>query len=126
MAKVLGIGGVFFKAGDVKSRLAWYRDFLGLDLASDFDGVLFPWTSKGGDDHATVFSLFDADTSYFSPSEQPFMVNFIVDDLDAMRAQLKDKGAEVLDEIEEMDGIGRFGWVMDPGGVKLELWEPAR
>ncbi|MEL6363208.1 MAG: VOC family protein [Pseudomonadota bacterium] len=125
MAKVLGIGGVFFKTQPTEMQ-AWLKDNLGIEKGEGFDGAVFPWKSAdGARDHATIVGLFDQDTSYFEPSSEPFMVNFIVDDLDAMLADLRTKGCSVHDKTEEMDGIGRFGWVDAPGGVKIELWQPA-
>ena len=125
MAKVLGIGGVFFKTMPNETQ-SWLADNLGIEKGEGFDGALFKWKSEdGARDHATVLGLFDQDTTYFEPSPHPFMLNFIVDDLDAMLNQLREKGANVHDRTDEMEGLGRFGWVDGPGGLKIELWEPA-
>ena len=112
-AGVTGLGGVFFRARDPDELKAWYGRVLGVpseDLMRS-DGL--------------VFAIFDADTDYFGPSGQGFMVNFRVASLDAMLARLREAGAEVDDEIQEQEGIGRFGWAADPEGNRFELWEPA-
>ena len=112
-AGVTGLGGVFFRARDPDELKAWYGRVLGVpaeDLMRS-DGL--------------VFAIFDADTDYFGPSGQGFMVNFRVASLDAVLARLREAGAEVDDEIQEQEGIGRFGWAADPEGNRFELWEPA-
>ena len=119
MAKVLGVGGIFFKAADVPAVSDWYRRVLGLELA-DWGGAAFPPLPRG----VTVWSPFAADTGYFAPSAQPFMVNFVVDDLDAVLIRVAAEGVEVLGR-DDQDAMGRFAWIMDPAGVKIELWEPA-
>ncbi|MGW3108792.1 VOC family protein [Streptomyces sp. NPDC001100] len=117
MERVLGIGGHFMRAGDPAALSAWYRDCLGLD--ADEQGL---WEQEAG---PTVFAAFPADTDYFGSRTQQTMLNFRVRDLDAMLAQLRAKGAEVDVETQEMDGVGRFGWVTDPEGNRIELWQPA-
>jgi glyoxylase I family protein len=110
---VTGLGGVFFRARDPDELKSWYGRVLGVpseDLMRS-DGL--------------VFAIFDADTDYFGPSGQGFMVNFRVGSLDAVLARLRESGAEVDDEIQEQEGIGRFGWAVDPEGNRFELWEPA-
>ena len=123
MQRVRGVGGVFFKAVDPERLSKWYRDILGLPI-EPFGGAFFRWSqldaSKGA---GTVFSPFKADTEYFSPSEKPFMINFVVDDLDAMLKQARDAGAVVDDKITE-ESYGKFGWLMDPEGNRIELWQP--
>jgi glyoxylase I family protein len=112
-AGVTGLGGVFFRARDPDELKAWYQRVLGVpaeDLMRS-DGL--------------VFAIFHADTDYFGPSGQGFMVNFRVASLDAMLARLREAGAEVDEEIQEQEGIGRFGWAADPEGNRFELWEPA-
>jgi len=118
MARVIGVGGVFFKAADPEAVTAWYRRVLGLDLEG-WGGVAFPPLDRG----VTVWSPFKADTKYFDPSTQPFMVNFVVDDLDSILDQAETQGAEVVGR-DDNDPNGRFAWLMDPAGVKIELWEP--
>lgn len=123
MQRVRGIGGVFFKAADPKALSAWYRDVLGLPIEA-WGGVFFPWSSLKGDDGAgTVWSPFSLESNYFAPSQKPFMLNFVVDDLDAMLAQARAAGAVVDDKVTEEDH-GRFGWLLDPEGNRIELWQP--
>ncbi len=119
MEKVLGIGGVFFKARDPKALAAWYREHLGLSIESEQTYGLLP--AEAGD--KTVWSTFPADTTCFGSGPSPFMVNYRVPNLDAMLAQLRKAGAQVEDRIEEYD-YGRFGWATDPEGNRFELWEP--
>jgi len=117
MERVLGIGGYFVRASDPAALGAWYRDILGLD--TDENGL---WQQAAG---PTVFAPFDADTDYFGSPSQQTMLNFRVRDLDAMLAQLREAGADVAAETQDMDGVGRFGWVTDPEGNRIELWQPA-
>jgi predicted enzyme related to lactoylglutathione lyase len=117
MERVLGIGGYFLRAPDPSALHAWYRDCLGLD--TDEHGL---WQPDAG---PTVFATFESDTDYFGDHAQQTMLNFRVRDLDAMLAQLRAHGAAVADETEDMEGVGRFGWVTDPAGNRIELWEPA-
>lgn len=116
MERVLGIGGHFLRAKDPAALSAWYRDCLGLD--ADQYGQ---WTQQAG---PTVFAAFPADTDYFGSREQQTMLNFRVGDLDAMLAQLRARGADVSAETQAMEGVGRFGWVIDPEGNRIELWQP--
>ncbi len=123
MERVKGIGGVFFKSTDPKALLDWYRDHLGIEHA---DGcAVFQWRRPDEPERkgSTTWSPFSQDTKYFSPSKAPFMVNYRVDDLDAMLAQLRSAGITVDDNIEESE-FGRFGWAMDPDGNRFELWQP--
>ena len=117
MERVTGIGGYFLRAADPAALASWYRDCLGLD--ADDNGV---WSQGEG---PTVFSTFESGTDYFGSPTQQTMLNFRVQDLDAMLTQLRDKGAEVDDETQAMEGVGRFGWVTDPEGNRVELWQPA-
>lgn len=118
MEKVLGIGGVFFRAKEPKALAAWYQANLGINLAPT-DMTMQPWVSKEG---VTVFAPFADDTDYF-PADRGFMLNFRVRDLEAMLAQLRAASIEVTRE-ETMDGIGRFARIHDPEGNPVELWEP--
>lgn len=124
MERVQGVGGVFFKnRGDKVALLAWYRDNLGIPVAS-WGGFNFRWADMDGAEHAsTTWSPFDADSDYFGRADQQWMVNFRVPDLHAMLAQLRAAGADVLDKVEESE-YGKFGWVTDPQGNRIELWEP--
>lgn len=126
MAKVTGIGGIFMKSPDPKKLMTWYSEHLGLESNDEFVGALLKWREYDEPDTeaTSVFGLFDQDTDYFNPSEAPFMVNFRVDNLDAMLKRLRDQGCDVVEKTEDLDGIGRFGWVVDPEGRKIELWEP--
>jgi predicted enzyme related to lactoylglutathione lyase len=117
MERVLGIGGYFLRAGDPAALSDWYRDCLGVD--TDDSG---PWRQQQG---VTVFATFDAGTDYFGSPAQQTMLNFRVRDLDAMLAQLRAAGAAVAAQTQDLDGIGRFGWVSDPEGNRIELWQPA-
>ena len=117
MERVLGIGGYFLRAADPAALGAWYRDCLG--LAADEHGL---WSQEAG---PTVFATFESETDYFGSPAQPSMLNFRVRDLDAMLAQLRAKGAQVAPETQDMEGVGRFGWVTDPEGNRVELWQPA-
>jgi predicted enzyme related to lactoylglutathione lyase len=117
MERVVGIGGVFLRASDPAALNTWYRDCLGLD--ADEHGL---WQQGAG---PTVFAPFEHDTDYFGSRSQQVMLNFRVADLGAMLAQLRAMGADVAEDTQEMDGVGRFGWVTDPEGNRVELWEPA-
>jgi predicted enzyme related to lactoylglutathione lyase len=117
MERVVGIGGHFMRATDPEALTTWYRENLGLDV--DEMGL---WQQQAG---PTVFAAFDADTGYFGRREQQVMLNFRVRDLDAMLAQLRAAGADVVEETQEMEGVGRFGWVTDPEGNRIELWQAA-
>ncbi|WP_426594023.1 VOC family protein [Cellulomonas sp. McL0617] len=116
MERVVGIGGYFLRSADPVALGAWYRECLGLD--ADENGLWFP------DAGPTVFATFAYDTGYFGSPDQQVMLNFRVRDLDAMLAQLRERGASVVGEPESMEGVGRFGWVTDPEGNRIELWEP--
>ena len=122
MAKVLGLGGLFFKAKDPSALLGWYRDVLGLTL-TDWGGVMFspqPMASQEG--AATVFAGFAEGSDYFQPSPKPFMVNFAVDDLDGMLARCREHGVAIIKQTDEP--YGRFAHILDPEGTKIELWQP--
>ena len=116
MERVLGIGGYFLRATDPAALNAWYRDALGLD--AEENGL---WHQGTG---PTVFATFESLTDYFGSRAQQVMLNFRVRDLGAMLAQLRLKGADVAEETQEMEGVGRFGWVTDPEGNRVELWQP--
>ncbi|WP_104164074.1 VOC family protein [Cryobacterium sp. N22] len=117
MEHVLGIGGYFLRAADPVALTAWYRECLGLDAGEN--GL---WQQEPG---PTVFATFEPETDYFGSRTQGTMLNFRVRDLDAMLAQLGAAGADVAAETEDMVGVGRFGWVTDPEGNRIELWQPA-
>jgi predicted enzyme related to lactoylglutathione lyase len=123
MGRVVGIGGVFFKSKDPKALAAWYRDMLGIEIA-DWGGAMLPLRDKAQAPKGAVqvWSPFKQDTDYFKPSTREFMIDFQVDDLDAMLAKLKAKGVAVLGHQDSEDG--GFAWIMDPDGTKIELWQP--
>src|SRR5689334_7573698 len=122
--KVTGLGGVFFKATDPKRMYRWYEQHLGL-RAND-GGVFFRWREKESDTPGTtVWAIFDRDTKYFDPSQAPFMFNYRVDDLDALLTRLRAEGVQV-DEKREDSQHGRFAWITDPEGNRIELWEPPK
>ena len=126
MQRVVGIGGIFFKANDPEKLGAWYRTHLGIDV-QEWGGANFQerGSSGGGSQRQAfiVWSPFEAGTTYFAPSEKPFMINYRVDDLDAVLAQLRAEGVEVDEQTQESE-FGKFGWLMDPEGNRVELWEP--
>ena len=124
MAKVTGIGGVFIKSAGKGSELAaWYKKNLGLDLES-WGGAILKWPDdKAEDGGLTVWSAADNDTKWFSPSESSFMINYRVDNMDELLEQLKQNGVEIEKGPESHEN-GKFAWIMDPDGNKLELWEP--
>jgi predicted enzyme related to lactoylglutathione lyase len=119
---VVGIGGVFIRARDPAALARWYTDRLGIEtmVIGEHEDV---WRPEGG---PTVFSPFPDDTDYFGRPDQQVMLNFRVRDLDAMLAQLRAAGADVVERSEEVPGIGRFGWGHDPEQNRFELWEPAK
>jgi predicted enzyme related to lactoylglutathione lyase len=119
MERVLGVGGVFFKARDPQALAEWYAKHLGVPF--DTGQTYGTFTAAAGDQ--TVWSVFPQDTTYFAPSSAPYMFNFRVRNLAAMLTQLRAAGAAVDDRVEEYD-YGNFGWVMDPEGNRIELWEP--
>ena len=123
--RVTGIGGVFFKARDPKALSLWYRDKLGLAVTDGAAFASFEWRER--EDSArigkTAWSLFRSDSKYFEPSQATFMINYRVRDLDRMLAQLRAQGVSVESKVVE-DVTGKFAWVVDPEGNKIELWEP--
>lgn len=121
--RVTGIGGFFFKATNSKELVAWYGKHLGLN--TDAYGSTFRWKDEQGNACSTQWSPFAADTTYFAPSEKQFMQNFRVENLEQLLAALKEEGVTVVGEIESYD-YGKFGWIVDPEGNKIELWEPGK
>lgn len=119
--RVTGLGGFFFKTRNPDKIKKWYNNHLGLD--TDQYGCTFWWKDKEGKDCSTQWSPFKEDTSYFNPSKKEFMMNFRVENLEALLVALKDEGVTVVGEIEEYD-YGKLGWIMDQEGNKIELWEP--
>lgn len=125
MAKVIGVGGVFFLSPDPDGLMAWYADTLGLTI-NDYGGADFLHADSGKafpQGARTIFSGFKDTTEYFAPSDKPFMINLMIDDMDSMLSRLKEKGVALEGEPQDFD-YGRFAWVMDPNGTKIELWQP--
>lgn len=124
MKRVTGIGGIFFKARDPEALGAWYRKHLGIEVEA-WGGCAFSWKTPDNPDGVgtTVWSPFAEDTAYFAPGTASFMINYRVDDLEALLAVLRAEGVQVEDKIEE-SAQGKFGWVLDPEGHKVELWQP--
>ena len=124
MNRVTGIGGIFFKAKDQQALLAWYRKHLGIDVQA-WGGTTFRWHSPEQPNlqGSTAWSIFPASSGYFAPSTAPFMVNYRVDNLHELLAALRAEGCDVDSKTEESE-YGKFGWVMDPEGNRVELWEP--
>ncbi len=121
MAKVLGLGGFFFKAREPVKLGEWYQKWLGMELQSDHNSVSFQ-ASALPEKAYSVWSPFEQDTDYFQPSGQATMVNLIVDDVKEAISQVREGGAEIVGEIEEYS-YGTFGWFLDPEGNKVELWK---
>jgi predicted enzyme related to lactoylglutathione lyase len=123
--RVTGLGGFFFKASDPKSLARWYEDNLGVPIDPSYGGASFKWREAGDPSREgqTLWTPFAADTKYFEPSRAPFMVNFRVRDLRAMLDQLRAAGVAVDDKVDDTP-FGKFGWLLDPDGNRIELWEP--
>jgi predicted enzyme related to lactoylglutathione lyase len=136
MKRVTGIGGIFFKSEDPARLYAWYEKHLGIKAATDGSGAIFPWSTpqeetdanssddlKANSGGMTVWSIFPRSTKYFDPSSSPFMINYCVENLDALLEELKKEGVTIDPRREDYD-YGRFAWIMDPDGNRIELWEP--
>ena len=123
MKRVTGIGGIFFKCEKPQNILEWYRRHLGISQVGE--SSVFEWMQKDRPEEFghTVWGPFEETTRYFSPSKKSFMINYRVENLEALIEQLREEGVEVVGEIEKYE-YGKFGWVMDPEGNKIELWEP--
>jgi predicted enzyme related to lactoylglutathione lyase len=121
MAKVLGVGGVFFKAKDSTALGEWYQKHLGVPVEPPYGANFMPAMMPAGG--LTVWAPFKHDTEYFAPSEREFMFNLVVDNLEEALQQVRAAGAEVMDETMDEE-YGKFGWFVDPEGTKVELWEP--
>lgn len=117
MAKITGLGGIFHIVPDPAATRAWYKEVLGLD--GDY-GPQLPWSEEPGEQPYSLISHFSDDT-YLQPSSARFMINLRVDDLAGMTASLRAKGIEILGEVDE--GYGKFAWILDCDGIKIELWE---
>jgi catechol 2,3-dioxygenase-like lactoylglutathione lyase family enzyme len=124
MKRVTGIGGIFFKSPDPKRLSDWYKAHLGLNVEA-WGGAAFPWSGPDNPTGTgtTIWNPFQADTEHFAPSTSSFMINYRVDDLHGLLAALREEGCQVLDKVDDSE-YGKFGWVVDPDGNKVELWEP--
>jgi predicted enzyme related to lactoylglutathione lyase len=126
--RVTGIGGIFFKGHDPEKLYQWYEKHLGIVREAHGQGAAFHWREQSEYDQReglTGWAVFPEDTKYFQPSRSAFMINYRVDDLDALLAALKQEGVEIDPHREDYD-YGRFAWIMDPEGNRIELWEPPR
>ena len=121
--RILGIGGIFFKSANRDQMREWYSKHLG--LADQGQGVMLPWREHGDPqkEHVTVWTVFPASTHYFDPSPSPFMINYIVDDLDALLNRLQQEGVKI-DAKRMNESYGHFAWIYDSDGNKIELWQP--
>lgn len=124
MKRVTGIGGIFFKAKDPVALRAWYRKHLGIDV-QEWGGAAFAWTDDAGNPAGgmTIWTINGRDSDSFAPSQAAFMVNYRVADLAGLLRALRDEGCNVLDRTDDSE-YGKFGWVIDPEGNKVELWQP--
>ena len=124
MRRVTGIGGVFFQAKDPAMLRAWYKKHLGIDV-QEWGGAAFSWTDNEGKPvgGTTVWSIGPAQSNQFAPGTATFMVNYRVDDLHALIKVLREEGCNVLDKVDDSE-YGKFAWVIDPEGNKVELWQP--
>lgn len=120
--RITGLGGIFFRSPDPAALARWYRDALGIGMEG-WNGAMFADGAPGRPPYQ-IWSPFDAKSDYFAPSEGSFMINFAVDDLDAFLARLDARGVTPTGR-DDSDGNGRFAWIIDPDGTKIELWEPA-
>ncbi|HTL50666.1 MAG TPA: VOC family protein [Steroidobacteraceae bacterium] len=124
MKRVTGIGGIFFKAKDPAALRAWYQEHLGIDV-EPWGGTAFRWADEAGNAFkgTTIWNIGDAKNDYYAPSQSTFMINYRVADLAPLLKALREEGCNVLDKTDDSE-YGKFGWVMDPEGNKVELWQP--
>jgi predicted enzyme related to lactoylglutathione lyase len=124
MKRVTGIGGIFFTAKDATALRAWYQQHLGVDV-QDWGGAAFRWVDDAGNAKAgtTIWSVWGGEGDQFAPSKSSFMINYRVEDLHGLLKALRAEGCHVLDKTDDSE-YGKFGWVMDPEGNKVELWQP--
>ena len=125
MKRVTGLGGIFFKSADNASVMDWYSKHLGIPTESW--GAAFKWRNHEDPsiESYTAWSPFKGDTKYFEPSQHDFMINYQVDDLHALLKALQEEGVQIVGEVHESE-YGKFGWILDPEGRKIELWEPPK
>jgi len=124
MKRVTGIGGIFFKAKDAPALQAWYKRHLGIDV-QDWGGTVFTWADWNGkpEGGTTIWSVSSEKDDSFTPSNAPFMINYRVEDLHTVVTALKAEGCNVLEKMDDSE-YGKFAWVIDPEGNKVELWQP--
>jgi predicted enzyme related to lactoylglutathione lyase len=124
MKRVTGIGGIFFKARDPVALRAWYQKHLGIDV-QDWGGTAFRWADEAGKpmQGTTIWSVGGPDNDYYAPSKASFMINYRVKNLAALLQALREEGCNALEKTDDSE-FGKFGWVMDPEGNKVELWQP--
>jgi len=125
MRRVTGLGGVFFKAENPEQLHQWYEKHLGIKREINGQGTAFRWRDDGDAEGFTAWAIFPKDTEYFKPSQQPFLLNYRVDNLDALLETLRAAGVWIDPKREDYD-YGRFAWIMDPEGNRIELWEPPK
>ena len=124
MTRVTGIGGIFFKARDAATLREWYGRHLGINV-EEWGGTAFSWQTPANPSGVgtTVWSVFEQSSTYFAPSIAPFMINYRVEDLHEVLGALRAEGCDVADKVDDSE-LGKFGWVMDPEGNRIELWQP--
>ena len=127
MKRVTGLGGLFFKAKDSDAMYAWYEKHLGIQREADGSGAMFHWRGAADPEKAglTVWSIFPENTKYFDPSHAPFMMNFRVENLDELLKALREEGVTIDPKVEDHE-YGKFAWITDPEGNRIELWEPPK
>jgi len=125
--RVIGLGGVFFKSKDPKNLYAWYERHLGIKEEGGGQGAMFPWrrADDPSSETCTVWAVFPEATKYFDPTTAPFMLNYQVENLDALLEALRAEGVTIDPKREDAD-YGRFAWITDPEGRRIELWEPPK
>lgn len=121
MKRVIGLGGFFFKANEPEKLKEWYTRHLGIN--TDQYGATFQWGKEDGTKGVTVWSIFKSDSKYYDPSQKPYMLNYRVENLEELLKVLKEEGVTIVGNMEVFE-YGKFGWIMDPDGNKIELWEP--
>jgi predicted enzyme related to lactoylglutathione lyase len=125
MKRVLGLGGVFFKARNPRALYEWYRKHLGIESAADGSGAMWRDADHPEGPGCNVFAIFPDTTKYLGAGPSPFMINIRVDNLAELLKTLREEGVQVEDKVEEAD-YGKFGWITAPEGNRVELWEPPK
>ena len=127
MKRVTGLGGLFFKAKDPNTMYEWYEKHLGIQREPDGSGAMFHWRDAAQPEQTglTIWSIFPQDTKYFGTGSSPFMMNFRVDNMEELLKALREEGVTIDPKVEEYD-FGKFAWIIDPEGNRIELWEPPK